>query len=702
MAVEKGYPTVTARTSADENFDPSLEMDKYLKALRYISGKIPFEVFDIIDQMCLSDPYVARYHQSTVSLAHTAHSLSIVAPGKKKAEMAIAVCNELAENCFYYGGGMNGLISACFSQLARTNATCVEAPPNKQFKAVDQLYPVPIKSLRFTFDDEGHYLLCQNQARGIIPLNPAQTIFVNAMMRDGNPYPIPPIIAAIEPAAIHRSIINQVKDWMSKLSALGVMIAEVEPPPRSPGETQEDYDSKARTYLQAIANSVTDNMASGLGIGYNNIKFTFQNTQASASGAKDILQMVLLGLFAGLNRDAALMGWNLRSSDSFVSVIYEEFVQSISFYQLAVKRVVEFVHRLNLALHGLSDCLISCEFAPSRSLNEFMDAEAAYMLSQKAGLELERGIINLDEARLNLGYSKEQTKDGSFIAQFSQEDNKYDITSNKIFSFASDKKKNSYIDELLSMMMYANTKGIDALRNYLKGLRNFSEDSIVNAITYYLNEYEDNVDTVRLSNLANKEIVENWKAVLAGSEISNAELAAIAYLSTIVEPWAVKQFVSRSQDRKLKIKSYFSTEFDKIRNGSDVDSFITEAEKYLSSMVTNSAIHTATTTAQRSQAWASLFNLERAGIERFRIDGPDDERTCGYCRDMIGKEFSVKTEMTSIRDIVDAGEPSSVGDFLTARYSLSELAESTESSIQELGMASPPYHPRCRHYVVPV
>jgi hypothetical protein len=90
------------------------------------------------------------------------------------------------------------------------------------------------------------------------------------------------------------------------------MIAEVEPPPRSPGETQEDYDSKARTYLQAIANSVTDNMASGLGIGYNNIKFTFQNTQASASGAKDILQMVLLGLFAGLNRDAALMGWNLR------------------------------------------------------------------------------------------------------------------------------------------------------------------------------------------------------------------------------------------------------------------------------------------------------------------------------------------------------------------------------------------------------
>lgn len=699
---DKEYPTVTARVSADENFDPSMDLDQYLKALRHITGKIPFEIYDIIDQMCLTDPYVARYHQSTVSLAHTTHSLSIVAPGKRKAQLAIDICNELAESCFSLGGGMNGLISSCFSQLARTNATCVEAPPDKQFKSVDQIYPVPIKSLRFTFDDDGHYVLCQNQSKGIIPLNMAQTVFVNSMLRDGNPYPIPPIIAAIEPAAIHRSIINQVKDWMNKLSALGVMIAEVEPPPRNPGETQEDYDAKARTYLQSIAKSVTDNMASGLGIGYNNIEFKFQNTQASASGAKDILQMVLLGLFAGLNRDAALMGWNLRSSDSFVSVIYEEFTQSIAFYQVAVKRVIEFIHRLNLALHGLSDCVVSCEFAASRSLNEFMDAEAAYMLSQKAALELEKQIITQEEARLNLGYSKEQSKDGQFIAQFSTDDNKYSKLEQKIFAVSNATKKDSYYDELLSIMMAANQSGLDALDNYLKKLRNFSDDEIVNALIYYVNEFEDNIDTTRLSNLAHKEILDNWKIASSSTDISTEELAAIAYLSTKVEPWAVKQFISRSQDRKNKIQSYFSREFDKIRNNSsDVDTLMADAEKYLSSMATQSAIHTATVTAQRSQAWARLFDLERSGVERFRIEGPDDERTCGYCREMIGKEFSVGTEINNIRDIVDSGQADSVGDFLTARYSLSELADST-NSIQEFGLATPPYHPRCRHYITPV
>lgn len=214
---------------------------------------------------------------------------------------------------------------------------------------------------------------------------------------------------------------------MQKVSGLGVMLAEVEPPPREPGETQTAYDTKAGRYLQQIADTVTANLNNGLGIGYSNIKFSFQSTQSGAQGARDILQLVLQGMFSALQRDPIFFGWQFQSSDSFAAVVYEEMYKSLKLYQMGVKRAIEHGHRLNLALAGMADIDLSVQFRDEHTSDVFKESEARMMLSQAIIAQLEAGLITPEEARRMLGYEDKNLETGAYVAAFNRASNAYSL-----------------------------------------------------------------------------------------------------------------------------------------------------------------------------------------------------------------------------------------------------------------------------------
>lgn len=425
----KGYPRVTSRISRDKDFVPF--GNNTMSELLQVPPTFSLEFFKVLDNLFLIDPYFAKFHQTTIALGNTGHKLAIDAPTEAKANQAIELANDLAARCYPLGGGMDGLVNGLFSQIARAGGLCVEWVPDQKLTLVDKAYLVPIATIRFRYLPDLSYQLCQEQPGEAkwVALNTVQTSYHAVYARDGNPYPIPPALSAIESAANHRKINASIKQWMDKLSALGVLLAEVEPPPRLPGETQEAYDAKARTFLDQIATSISDNFESGLGVGYNNIKFQFQNTQAGAQGAKDVLQIVLQGLFAGLQRDPIFFGWNFNSTETFASVVYQEMMRSIQGYQLGVKRALEHGHRLNLALQGLGDVGVSIYFDTGYSLDSFRDAQAEAMEAQSIISQVGAGIITVDEAREILGHEEKKATSGAFVASYSQVSNQYNLTS---------------------------------------------------------------------------------------------------------------------------------------------------------------------------------------------------------------------------------------------------------------------------------
>lgn len=729
---KRGYPMVTARVSKEED---RLGIEGTFSAsLSNIAAKFPYEFYTVIDNLSLIDPYISKYIYSTISLGNTGHSLEIDTASESEADKIIQIANDLAARCYPFAGGMDGLVNGLLSQLARSGGLCVEWVPDNALTRVERAFIVPMPTIKFKYDTKGNMILCQDQGiiqndstNGLVPLNPIQTTFHAATARDGNPYPVPPALSALESCSVHRTISDKIKQWMDKVSALGILLAEVEPPPREPGESQTAYNNKASSYLADIASSITNNMSSGIGVAYNNTKFSFNNTQASAQGAKDILQIILQGLFSGLSRHPIFFGWNFSTTESYAKVVYEEMMQGVITFQHGVKRAIEHGHRLNLALNGYGDVGVSVHFNSSGSLDEFRDAEAAYMNAQAILAQIEPGVISIAEARQMLGHDDVKAGAGEFIASFDNQKRQYTkiIKSRQkvwngftISNQSYDDLFNTYETYLNNQVDEANDDGIEAFISWLMLQGDIPADEFVSSGTSKLIEYiEKNIDTGAVSNKAQTYITDQWQESkrdrrLFGSGydkqttgLSDREKLAIAYLITEVEPYQVGSYLSRSTLRVRQIENFLASYYERHMSG-DYGLLRAQLGNFFNGLSDSATELIAGQAMMRARTWGSLYSLQEEKITEFVIDGPRDNRKCDYCWGMMDRVFRVETEIRHIENIVDSEDPdiAKVGQDIHARYpgknGLNRLLATPSVEIQLTGLASPPYHPRCRDYIV--
>ena len=121
--------------------------------LNVLAAKFPFETYQALDNISLLDPYVSKYVYTTVALwKHRPHNLEIMASSQSEADRAIDIANNFAARCFPLSGGLDGLINALFSQVARSGGCCVEWVPDPTLSYIDRAYLVPIKSIRWSLN----------------------------------------------------------------------------------------------------------------------------------------------------------------------------------------------------------------------------------------------------------------------------------------------------------------------------------------------------------------------------------------------------------------------------------------------------------------------------------------------------------------------------------------------------------------------
>lgn len=122
----------------------------------------------------------------------------------------------------------------------------------------------------------------------------------------------------------------------------------------------------------------------------------------------------------------------------------------------------------------------------------------------------------------------------------------------------------------------------------------------------------------------------------------------------------------------------------------------------------------------RTRNWSALEIMNEAGIERYVIIEAMDERTCPICENMNGKEFSVKKQINTLEKVANSEDSEDLRymtPWLTTRKGDKDEVEigyrrspggrfipigtaaaldKTESALQRLGIAMPPFHGLCR------
>lgn len=108
------------------------------------------------------------------------------------------------------------------------------------------------------------------------------------------------------------------------------------------------------------------------------------------------------------------------------------------------------------------------------------------------------------------------------------------------------------------------------------------------------------------------------------------------------------------------------------------------------------------TTVSNARIFSQLTGMRQAMTKTFSIAGPDDNKTCSFCRSMLNRTFSLAPELNTLDTMLSAGPDAlpAIKPFLKGGLELNELKDMDDAQVQDLGFALPPYHPHCRHRLV--
>lgn len=129
---------------------------------------------------------------------------------------------------------------------------------------------------------------------------------------------------------------------------------------------------------------------------------------------------------------------------------------------------------------------------------------------------------------------------------------------------------------------------------------------------------------------------------------------------------------------------------------------ITSANDTYLKMMVNTAV-------SRAQNLGSLMTMSSMGVVSYMIAGPSDAKTCQFCLAMLNRVANVKKDYDywklgiSIHDSPQENPSIIKESSLSWRYQYNpeELFNLSTSQIQATGPVHPPFHPNCRHTIVP-
>ncbi len=398
--------------SSQENVGGSFS--NYLSRYGSVSPVINFEMLAALKNLYLYNPDVSQYVTNIVNLGNTGHKLQIAAQSST-AEAAVARLNEAATRIYLHGAGVDGLINQYLTQIAWSGALSSEDVVNFGGRRVEKVVMVPVESIRFRYLD-GEYKPFQKTNRfdrkasagdspGLIPLNPFTYQYLALSTIENSPYAKPPGSAAVEAIIdVQKPILDNVKYIAKKLGILGLVTALVTAPPKRPGETDDEHQSRAKKYLAAVRDSLTGNFSNGLLVAYRDYKFEHTNVSAGAQGAYDINRMSEEQVMSGLGMQPAFFGRTDSTTETYADVVYNLLLALVFNMVRLAKRRQEQTYRLDLRLAAIEIDSVSLAFNKAHSRDPLKEAQADESRVRTVLLKVEKGVISPDDGAQELGY----------------------------------------------------------------------------------------------------------------------------------------------------------------------------------------------------------------------------------------------------------------------------------------------------------
>lgn len=370
-----------------------------------LQPEISFQYLEILKNLWIWNPLFNQYADNLKSLGNTGHSIVVDAATEQRASAALQRINEAAARLWPHGAGVDGLVNQYIGDIAWSGALSSEDVVNFAARRVEKTVIVPVDQIRFTWDGENYLPHQQLNKVGLVELN-RETYKYFALETIGNsPYAKPPATSAIEDLiGPYTDGKTNLKSILKKFGLLGFVAMQVAPPTKKVGETDDEYATRAKSYLGRVLSAVKDSWSNGLIATFRDQKIEHHSVAASAQGVKDTWEILEGGIFNGFAQQPAFFGRVHSTTETFADVVYSILVAQVQNIQRLPKRRLESTYRLDLRLGGIEVNAVNVKFNAVPSRNALRDAQADQARVRTILEKAKAGMIGPDQAAQELGY----------------------------------------------------------------------------------------------------------------------------------------------------------------------------------------------------------------------------------------------------------------------------------------------------------
>lgn len=385
--------------------------------LRYtVNGALamPFkpDVFAQVEELWFGNPDFAQAVLNLVSTTNTGHDLMIPTDASdRESSSAIDRLNELARRLCPLAGGVDGFLNLQLGQLCLYGALSSEAVVDFPGRRVSEIVPVPVRQIRFMWDEERQQYRPAQQAysnrtktSGLIPLHPETYRYLGWQFLDSSPYARPPFHAALEKiTGVQATAFESIGEAIKKHRFLGFTQLSVVPPPRLPGEIEGEYQSRLKMYLASIVDRVQKKIAeSGLIVAFRDQQVTHSKVDTNTTGIADLATVIEQQVMSGLGQQPVFFGRSDSSTETFAEVVYQLLLAQCQNLQRLCAARLESAYALDLALGGFKfgASVVFSDFVRRRPLEA---AQADNVRWLTVSDQVAKGLISPQQAAQRMG-----------------------------------------------------------------------------------------------------------------------------------------------------------------------------------------------------------------------------------------------------------------------------------------------------------
>lgn len=421
VKVEGKKQIVTPGPSSTRDVPVSSAFDVLQTSLRVLPADFEFEVIPIIRKLSKVNPDVNQALNDFVRLANTGHKIKFdPSVGEAQVEDMRQFILESSKHWHVGAAGMNGIVNKMFRQAQIGGASSVEWIPNMNLNNLDEVRFINPETVRYVIDkNHSKYQPYQkprnrnllDKIQNLKKLNPLQFKYYALNGDTDLPYGCPPYLAALDPLATQKHMVDNIKFIVTLLGAFGYISANMEKPDQQSGESDAAYISRLNGLLDQLKERVKQGTRDGALVGFkDDHEFEFKETAKNASGVKDIFEQNELLVASGLNYDAIFMG-RPGSTETLVTIMFTKMLAQLKNIQDIIGEQLEFGYKFALTLGGFKFNRLMVEFNKSTLTDDMKYQQGQEIKIRNLEHLYDQGIIGQDGFADDLNFIKPDQKE---------------------------------------------------------------------------------------------------------------------------------------------------------------------------------------------------------------------------------------------------------------------------------------------------